>query len=297
MSKKKSGFHMMATTGMLCEGKSTNFVRLMRRYGLLAKNRYRWTNLPQGIESRHIEEFLYEHGMVMFFEDADLGKLTLPCSDTGFKNVYGDSLSYTVHGHGYSKIVTTDDGVIIRNNDDCLPNIIDIVHYCNKIDELEYAIQRNIDQQNSPYMFACDKNTELTVKQMMNKIRNKEDAIFFDKTLTETGELGMVKEDISKPYIGAELQNAKEELERELLTLLGLNTVINKESGMAATELNSNNSHIRMNLDIEFKNREMAAEEINAKFGLNIKVEKVIEEIALEDEPVLPQEAKIKEAE
>lgn len=279
MSKKKSHFHTQGLTSMLCEEKSANFGRLFRRYSLLAKNRYKWTNLPEGIESRHIEEFLFEHGQVLFFQDEQLGLLTLPANTTGQLNVYGDSLSYNVFGIGYSKIVPIEEGVLIRNNDDSLPTVFEIAHYCERIDELEFAIQRNLDQQNSPYIFACNKNTELAMKTVMNKIRNKEDAIFFDKTLVEQGEIGFMKEDISKPFIADVLQKQKMELERELLTLLGLNTVINKESGMAVDELNSNNNHIKMCLEIEFKNRELAAEEINRKFGLNIKVEKVSEEI------------------
>ena len=36
-----------------------------------------------------------------------------------------------------------------------------------------------------------------------------------------------------------------------------------------------------MYLDVEYKNRLLAAEQINEKFGLNIKVEKVIDNLSL----------------
>ena len=37
-------------------------VRLTKHYQMLALNRYRWENLPNGIESRYIEEMLYDNG-------------------------------------------------------------------------------------------------------------------------------------------------------------------------------------------------------------------------------------------
>ena len=41
-------------------------------------------------------------------------------------------------------------------------------------------------------------------------------------------------------------------------------------------ETNANNSQIEMNLDLGFKQRELACKMINEKFGLNITVEKTI---------------------
>ena len=36
-------------------------VRLTKHYQMLALNRYKWENLPNGIESRYIEEMLYDN--------------------------------------------------------------------------------------------------------------------------------------------------------------------------------------------------------------------------------------------
>ena len=36
--------------------------RLSKHYQMLALNRYKWENLPNGIESRYIEQMLYENG-------------------------------------------------------------------------------------------------------------------------------------------------------------------------------------------------------------------------------------------
>ena len=56
-----------------------NQKRLYLHYKLMACNRFRWENLPTGLESRHIEEFLFENGQCFFFKDDKLGLMCLPC--------------------------------------------------------------------------------------------------------------------------------------------------------------------------------------------------------------------------
>ena len=42
---------------------------IFSRFLNLAINRFTWDNLPTGIESRKLEEFLIRYGMVAFFND------------------------------------------------------------------------------------------------------------------------------------------------------------------------------------------------------------------------------------
>ena len=51
--------------------------RLMRHYQTLALNRFKWENLPNGIESRYIEQMLYDNGECAFFIHPDLGYCVL----------------------------------------------------------------------------------------------------------------------------------------------------------------------------------------------------------------------------
>jgi hypothetical protein len=53
--------------------------RLFNHYKLLALNRYKWTNLPNKIESRHIEDFLFSRGQAFFTDDERYGYICLPC--------------------------------------------------------------------------------------------------------------------------------------------------------------------------------------------------------------------------
>ena len=74
----------------------------------------------------------------------------------------------------------------------------------------------------------------------------------------------------------------------ELMTWLGLNNAnTEKKERLIVDEVNSNNMHILMNLDLEYKNREKACKEINERFGLNIKVTKAIDEFAIEQQKLM----------
>ena len=59
------------------------------------------------------------------------------------------------------------------------------------------------------------------------------------------------------------------------MTLFGLNNVIDKKERLIVDEANANNDYINRNVDLLFKNRKIACNEINKKFGLNISVKRV----------------------
>lgn len=281
MAKNKKYLDTSARTLNAYDG-SSNFVRLFNHYTNIALNLYEWEGLPKGIESRFVEKALFDKGQAFFGIDDMLGYICLPCSSQSSFNVYGEPLNVLVTGYGYTKTFDINDGIKIHNNAMEMPTLTQIHHYCRKIDEIEYAIQTNLDFQNSPYVFACDKSTEFTFKQVMNKIKNKEDAIFLDKNLMRDGQIGVNVIELKKEYIVDKLRTEKEELERELLTILGLNCVINKESGMNTTELNSNNMLIEINQEVGFLPRKKACDEINKKFGLNLSVKIKLDELKLD---------------
>ena len=76
------------------------------------------------------------------------------------------------------------------------------------------------------------------------------------------------------PYVADKLNEYKYELEREILTFFGLNNSFEKKERLLVDEVNSNNDYINRNVDIMYANRKSACEELNRKFGLNVKVTK-----------------------
>ena len=74
------------------------------------------------------------------------------------------------------------------------------------------------------------------------------------------------------PYLVDQLQTQKQEMERELLTFLGINNTLEKKERLIVDETNSNNQFIKMASDIGFKQRQLACEQMNQMFGLNVRV-------------------------
>ena len=282
MGKNKSMWNK--GVGLLLDThENSNLAILLNEISLLALNRFKWTNLPQGLESRHIEKALFEHGQCAFFEHENGGVCCLPCSPSNGVNVYGDPLGYTVHGIGYSNIFNSESVVRILNNDKATPTSPTVLKYANLINEIEITQSRNLKHQRVPYILPCTKDNELTVKNIYKKIDTGEEVIFVDSKITNGGDLGVHVLNTDTKYIVNDLQEHKNNIINELLTKLGLNNSSpngSKHERLLVDEVNVNNGQILMYLDIEYKNRLLACEEINKKFGLNVKVEKVIDNLS-----------------
>lgn len=290
MSSQKSNWSR--GVGLLIDEQvnDTNFNRLFNLFSTLALNRFKWDNLPKGLESRHIENALFRFGQAGFVDDKDLGLICLPSSPRGL-NVYGDPTEILLTGNGYSKEYKVKDVVRIMNNDLCYPTIVHINYYADKISRCDKAIDMNVRHQKTPYILKTTKQNELSMKNLINKIERDDYAIFIDEKLTNGGDTGLIVDQTLVPFVADKLQDHKNNLVCELLTILGLNNNDSnnmKKERLIVDEVNANNQEIEMYLDTDYKNRKKACDEINSKFGLNITVEKVKYDWAKEIEAILP---------
>ena len=256
--------------------------RLVRYYQMLALNRYRWENLPIGIESRYIEQMLYDNGECAMFDHPDFGLCVLRSSSRENLNIYGEPTKLTVSGFNEHRTVMMDDCVRILNNDLGLPTLPDIEYYARRMAEIDDIILQNLRQQRVPYLFATDSNNEFSLKNLYEKMYQGEQAIFVDKEMLNGQTENIMVLPTLAPYLVDKLQTQKQEMERELLTYLGINNTLEKKERLIVDETNSNNQFIKMASDIGFKNRQKACEQINEKFGLNIQVIETQNEFAEE---------------
>ena len=256
--------------------------RLVKYYQMLALNRYRWENLPSGIESRYIEQMLYDNGECAMFDHPDFGLCVLRSSSRENLNIYGEPTKLTVSGFNEHRTVMMDDCVRILNNDLGLATLPDIEYYARRMAEIDDIILQNLRQQRVPYLFATDSNNEFSLKNLYDKIYQGEQAIFVDKDMLNGQSENIMVLPTLAPYLVDKLQTQKQEMERELLTYLGINNTLEKKERLIVDETNSNNQFIKMASDIGFKTRQKACEQINEKFGLNIQVIETQNEFAEE---------------
>lgn len=254
--------------------KQYEYNMLYLKYKLLALDIFQWNNLPNGIESRYIEQFLYEYGQVFIYEDEDYGLICLPCFTNSRYNIYGEPLSVRLISNNGEvfKEVKTEEGVLIKNNDLGTGNDIFIRYYVDKLNDVQNLINVNLNQQRFPFLITSDQNSEMRMKLLFEQFIGDKPLIIAGKEINnETIQVLQT----NAPYLIDRLSEYKAEVENELLSHLGLNNVKhNKKERLLVDEVNSNNDSVDRNCDILFKNRARAVELINEKFNLNIEVVK-----------------------
>ena len=258
------------------DGAISRYDYLLQEFINLAINRFTWENLPIGLTTEQMEFLLINHGQLMCFNDKYYGTLILPCMGTSDINVYGLPTEYRVIGENgkYNKTINIEDGVLIRNNPLGTCDIPTLEVFAKRIDDVEMTQDVNLFQQCIPKLILTDEDSKLTAKNIINKIRKFKFVIFGKRTLVNNIKTSDVL-DTSSPYVLDKLQQQKTDLKNELLTYLGINNNNNiKKERMIVDEVNANNEYTAINLDLMYDLRKKACDEINKKFGLNIKVEK-----------------------
>ncbi|MGM9544666.1 MAG: hypothetical protein ACI3T9_06745 [Romboutsia timonensis] len=246
---------------------------IYKRFLNLAINRFKWEGLPEGLSSRKLEEMLINNGKVMFFKDTNSGIFALECEGTNKYNVYNEPTVYYVHGNQYSKHVSIDDGVVMRNNSTGTGDRDDLRIFAERINEVEQTMDINLNAQKTPYIILCDEKQRLTFKNILQQVMEFKYAIFGNRETIRTTPIEVLS--TNTPYLLEQLQDHKNSLMNELLTFLGINNNnTDKKERLVVDEVNANNEFILVNIDHMLEERQLACKMINAKFGLSITVEK-----------------------
>ena len=164
---------------------------------------------------------------------------------------------------------------LILNNDLAIGNKEYIEYFAQKMYEVDTVIRANINQQKYPWFIPCEPKLKNSIKFMFEKVDNLEPLILADKSIITEGIQVLTT---NTPYVADKLNEYKFELEREILTILGLNNNFEKKERLLTNEVDSNNQFIEAHIEIQYKNRLIAQDYLNSKFGWNCKVINVAQE-------------------
>lgn len=254
--------------------KNINFTRIYDYYKMLALNMFTWENLPQTMNSRYIENALYEQGLCLVNNDENMGLISVPCNFGANMNINGESTEVITSGYNYVKTINyinNKDCVLIRNNDLAKATRDYIANYAERMLEVEMCIRANINQQKFPWFINATEKTKKALEIIFEKVENFEPYILANREIG-LGDNALEVLTMPTPYVADKLNEYKYELEREILTFFSLNNNFEKKERLLTDEINSNNDFISTNAMLMYKNRLQACEEINKKFGLNVKV-------------------------
>ena len=252
---------------------------IYNKYKMLSLNMFRWEGLPQTIESRHIENSLFNYGLCLIVNDEDLGFISVPCNYGAYMNVNNVPTEVITCGFNYIKTfdyIRKDKNKcqLILNNDLAIGNEQYIFDYAQRMFEVENCIRVNINQQKFPWFVNTTPNNKKTMEVMFEKVMNGEPYILGSKD--QIGNVEVLT--LNTPYIADKLNQYKYELEREVLSFHGLNNNFEKKERLLVDEINSNNDFIDRNVELMYRQRQLACEQMNEKFGWNVRVINLNEE-------------------
>ena len=252
---------------------------IYNKYKMLSLNMFRWEGLPETVESRHIENSLFHYGLCLIVNDKDLGFISVPCNYGAYMNVNNVPTEVITCGFNYIKTFKymredKDKCQLILNNDLAIGNEQYIFDYAQRMFEVENCIRVNINQQKFPWFVNTTPNNKKTMETMFQKVLNGDPYILGSKD--QIGNVEVLT--LNTPYIADKLNEYKYELEREVLSFHGLNNNFEKKERLLVDEVNSNNDFIDRNVELMYRQRKIACEQMNKKFGWNVKVVNLNEE-------------------
>ncbi len=257
------------------------FTHYYNKLSLLALSLFKWDDLPNNINEKWIEKYLFSQGECMIFHDDTLGLMVSKATRTGL-NHYDEPVDLTPVATNYSNVRSYKVGkecVLIRNNDLSLPTEDEINLYAYRLTQLTRTQDININAQKTPVLIRCSDKQKLTLKNVYNQWSGNEPVIFGVKQ-TEDFTFEVLKTDA--PIVFDKLQLQKHQIMNEFLTFIGINNANqDKKERLVDDEVQANNEEVESFFNSMLKARERACKEINALFGTNIKVSKRIQNSAV----------------
>lgn len=245
------------------------FYRLM----LIARSVFKWNNLPNGIDEKWIERYLFNEGKCLFYNDPMRGFMVAKCTDSGQLNYYDEPTKLTPYGTNYqgTPLRNNEDCVLMRNNDIMLPTVHTIQLYALRLADITRTIDVNVNAQKTPIAVTCTDKQLKSVQKAYNQFTGNEPVIYADKNL-DLNNINVLK--TTAPVVFPELELQKKNIWNECMTFLGVNNANqDKRERLVADEVSANDDQIAVSAQVMLKARERACEQINELFNLDISVE------------------------
>ena len=268
---------------------------------------YKW-ELPDTLNERTNEMGCLTRGWVTVFKDP-IGIFALPCIPNNMYNIYGEPTQVQAMGYNgwneiidikyfaeYPKVagmdfVTAKDkryGVVARDNFDNKKYIDYIEEYTEILTNCKLAVIVATETLKQPRITLIPKKAlKKTAQKVIQGIRdNKRQLIIIDEDIKNLNGQS-VKDMIADVDMSGNIEAPKKLMEvynshfNMFLETIGINTnpSPDKSQVVLTPEINSNNSLIDLEQDVRFLNRKKLCYDANKLLGINISVDKNIDEM------------------
>lgn len=241
----------------------------------LAKNVFEFENLPEFIDIAYLNSVLLNQGSIAFFYDDIMGLIALPYIAVNGLDIYGRPRTIQVTArNGYTRILNSDEYVIMYDNTGCYPLYLDILQYAHRIALIQRIIDINIIQQKTPRIIKCKNQEELSIKKIINDLDADTDLI----STYEDLDLEQIDMKLAPaPFVSDKLEEQKQKLWNEFLRLIGIaNLTVNKKERSITDEIMASQGGTIASRFSRYTPRKKAVDMINKKWGDKLKKEIIV---------------------
>ena len=243
----------------------------LRQLLTLAENVFEYENMPKFIDTAYLNKQLLRKGSVAFFKDDVMGVIALPYNNIGTLDVYGRPKKIQVIArNGYTRELNQNEFVIMYDNNGRYPLLMDIYQNAERIALCKRVIDINIAQQRTPRIWLTKSDKVRSVSDLVNEIDgNVERVIAYDNINLD--DVQAICE--PAPYVADKVDMHLEKEWAEFFRLIGVaNLVEQKKERLIQDEMTASLGGTIASRYSRFEPRKKALDEINKKFGTNIKV-------------------------
>ena len=248
--------------------------RYLDQFLQLAINRFKWINLPDGVDERFLEWTLVRESCAVMFPLPKIPDRVYATKVIGLGplNVYDNPTKFrSVGNNGWNIPLDNNNAVLIWNSMTRIPMWSTLEYYAKRMADIDRTFDVNLKNQKTPFIITGPEEKQTEIKNYYTQIDSNEPAIFGLNSLNTDMNINVMNTNV--PFLGIELQQVKRDLFNEVLEYLGIESSnTQKRERLIEAEIEANiESTEMMRLD-GLNARRQAAEKFNNKFGYNIEV-------------------------
>jgi hypothetical protein len=262
----------------------------LRIIGELAMNRFKWEGLPEEVDVRFLELTLYNFALSIFFQDT--GNIGNDRSDTRFfngsekyfalqggasgpLNMMQQPLTFRATGNNFVGItLTKDECVPIWANYYRVPDLDLVSVYANRLASMSRTVEINAISARRNKVVVTSENLRHTAAQINRQIEDGQGVITVGDALGSLTDMVTALDLGVHPDSVVNMQIAKTREWNECMGYLGIeNANQDKKERLVASEVDANNEQSSMFRYVNLNARQIACEQINKKYKLDVSVE------------------------
>lgn len=237
--------------------------------------RFKWKNVPIEVPTNFFEIFLLYNGKCVFWNDDVTEEYFIAnCLLSGNLNAYGipnDRTAILQNGTQIQLTKNNIENVVIFDNESFNTTFYTLTYFAKRITMILESLFKNIELQKNGVIFTCNKDTRLSIKNLVNNINNNMTYITIDDLLSPDSIKPL---NLQVDYKADKLYNDFLKFFNLFLSYIGVeNFQSSKMEREVSSETKGNDGLIESMRNSYFESRKRGVEKINKMFGLNIEVE------------------------